>query len=202
MVLAGVESRILPERIGGGLDRLLIARRERAQGMLNAVAELAEHRLRDIERILRHEIDADALRADETHDLLDLLEQLLRRIVEEEMRLVEEEDELRLFGIADLRQLLEQFGQQPEQEGGVETRRAHELFGREHVDDAAPVAIGFHKIADIQRRLAEEIVCALLFEDEQAALDRADRRRRRRCRTWSSDAEALSATYCSRRADP
>src|SRR6478609_929027 len=103
--------------------------------MLDAVAELSEHRLRDIERILRHEINADTLRADETHDLLDCAHELLWCIVEEEMRLVEKEDQFRLFGIADLRQLLEQFGEEPEQKRRVETRRGHEFFRREHVDD-------------------------------------------------------------------
>jgi hypothetical protein len=94
------------------------------------------------------------------------------------MRFVEEKYELWLFGIAHFGQLFEQFRQEPKQEGGVETRRAHELLGGEHVDDAAAVAIGFQKIRDLQRRLAEEFVCALVFKHEQAALDRADRRRR------------------------
>ena len=60
-----------------GLDRLLVARREGAQRVLHAVAELAEHRVGNVERILRDEVDADALGADQPHDLLDLLEQRL-----------------------------------------------------------------------------------------------------------------------------
>ena len=81
-----------------------------------------EHGVGNVERVLGDEIDADALRADQAHHLLDLLEQRLGRVVEQEMRLVEEEHELRLLGIADLGQLLEQLRQQPEQEGGVEPR--------------------------------------------------------------------------------
>ena len=42
------------------------------------------------------------------------------------------------------------------------------------------------KSLDVERRLAEEIVGALLLQHQQAALDGADRDGRRRCRTWSS----------------
>jgi hypothetical protein len=46
--LLDVELGILPQRLGGGLDRLLVARRERAQRVLDAVAELAEHAVRKV----------------------------------------------------------------------------------------------------------------------------------------------------------
>ncbi len=92
--LGGVELRIGPERLRGRRDRLLVARRERAQRMLHAVAQLGEHLVRHVDRVLRHEIDADALRADQPHHLLDLVHQRLRRVVEQQMRLVEEEHEL------------------------------------------------------------------------------------------------------------
>ena len=98
----------------------------------------------------------------------------LRRIVEEKMRLVEEEHELGLVEIADLRQLLEQLRHQPEQEGGVEARIVHQLVGRQDVDDAAPVAVGAHQVLDVERRLAEELVALLVLEHEELALDRAD----------------------------
>ena len=84
--------------------------------MLNAIAELRQDGLRHVERVLRDEVDADALRADQPHDLLDRVEQRLRRVVEEKVRLVEEEDQLRLVEIAHLRQVLEQLGQHPQQE--------------------------------------------------------------------------------------
>ena len=48
-----VEVLVLPKRLRGGLHRLLIARRERAQRMLHAIAELAEHDVGNVERILR-----------------------------------------------------------------------------------------------------------------------------------------------------
>ena len=65
---------IRPQRLGRGLHRLLIARREGAQRVLHAVAELPEHRVGHVGRVLRDEVDADALRADQPHDLLDLLD--------------------------------------------------------------------------------------------------------------------------------
>ena len=96
-------------------------------------------------------------------------------MVEEEMRLVEEEYELGLLRIAHLGQLLEQLGQEPEQEGRVEARRVHELVGGKHVDIAAPIASRLHHVADIEGGLAEKMQRTLLLEHEQAALDRADR---------------------------
>ena len=89
-----------PERLGRGRNCLLVARGEGAQRMLHAVAKLAEHPVRHVDRILRHEIDADALGADQPHHLLDLVHQSLRRVIEEQMRLVEEEHELRLRQVA------------------------------------------------------------------------------------------------------
>ncbi|SVK50010.1 Uncharacterised protein [Acinetobacter baumannii] len=40
------------------------------------------------------------------------------------------------------------------------------------------VGVGFHQIVDVQHRLAEELVGALLFQRQQPALDGADRRGR------------------------
>ena len=82
-------------------------------------------------------IHADALGADEPHDLLDLVQQRLRRVGEQQVRLVEEEHELRLVRIADFGQSLVELGQQPEQQRRVELRRLHQLVGGEDVDDAA-----------------------------------------------------------------
>jgi hypothetical protein len=107
---------------GGRLDGFLVARGEGAQGVLDAVAELAEDLFRHIQRVLRDEIDADALGADQADDLLDLVGQRLRRIGKQQVGFVEEENELGLVEVAGFRQLLEQFGEQPEQEGRVERR--------------------------------------------------------------------------------
>ena len=142
--------------------------------MLHAVAELRQHLVGHVERILRDEIDADALRADQPHDLLDLVEQRLRRVVEQQMRLVEEEHELGLVRVADLGQLLEQLRQQPQQERGVEPRILHQLVGRQDIDVAAAVAVGAHEVLQGERRLAEEFLAALVLQHQQLALDGAD----------------------------
>src|SRR3546814_2576188 len=87
---------------------------ERAQRMLDAVAKLPRHLVGNVDRVLGDEIDADALRSDQPHDLLDLVEQRAGRIVEQQVRLVEEEGEHGLVGIADFGELFEQFAQQPQ----------------------------------------------------------------------------------------
>ncbi len=143
--------------------------------MLHAVAELAQHLVRHVDRVLRDEEHADALGADQAHDLLDPVEQRLRRVVEQQMRLVEEENELRLVEIADFRQLLEQLRQQPQQERRVEPRALHQLVGDQDVDGAAAVAAGTHQVLQLQRRLAEELGAALVLQHQKLALDGADR---------------------------
>jgi hypothetical protein len=160
----------------GGLHRLLIARGEGAQRMLHAVAELAQHAVGDIERVLRDEVDADTLGADQAYHLFHFFQQRGRRFVEQQVGFVEEEHQLGLVQIAGFRQLLEQFGQQPEQEGGVQARRVHQLFAGEDVDDAVGPGIGLHQVGDIQHRLTEKVFAALLLDLQQAALNGADRR--------------------------
>src|SRR3546814_16912572 len=73
--------------------------------------------------LFRSEIDADALGPDQAHHLFHLVQQGLWCILEQQMRLVEEEDQFRLVGIAHLWKRLEQLRQQPEQEGAVEPGR-------------------------------------------------------------------------------
>ena len=92
------------------------------------------------------------------------------------MRLVEEEHELRLFQVARFGQLLEQLGQEPQQERRVEPRVLHQFVGGQHIDDAAPVAVGAQEIVEHQRRFAEEFRAALVFEHQKLPLDGADRR--------------------------
>ena len=116
----GIELRVGPEGLRRRRHRLLVARREGAQRVLHAVAQLGEHLVRHVDRVLRDEIDADALGADQADHLLDLVHQRLRRVVEQQMRLVEEEHQFRLRQVAGFRQLFKQLRQHPQQEGGVE----------------------------------------------------------------------------------
>ena len=148
---------------GGRLERLGVVGRERAQRVLDAVAELAEHLAGHVVGDLRDEEDADALRADQAHRLGDRLEEGLGGAVEEQVRLVEEEDELRLVEVAGLGQLLEELGDEPHERRREEPRLV--LHGRqlEAGDDAAAVRSG----ADAGRRC------------------RAGARRRTRCRRRS-----------------
>ncbi len=98
--------------------------------MLDPVAELGEDRVGHVERVLGHEIDADPLAAHEAHDELDPLEQHLRCLVEEQVRLVEEEeDELGLVEVTDFGQMLVQLRQHPEQKGRIQARARQQLVG-------------------------------------------------------------------------
>jgi hypothetical protein len=81
--------------------------------VLHPVAELAEDVLWHVRGVLRDEVDPHPLGADQPGHLFDLVQQRLGRVVEEQMRLVEEEDQLRLVRVADLGQFLEEFAQQP-----------------------------------------------------------------------------------------
>src|SRR2546423_719622 len=81
--------------------------------VLHAVAQLCEHLIGHVDRILRHQINPDALRAYQPNDLFDLIEQRLWRIVEQQMRFIEKKHELGFWRIAGLWQLLEQLGQHP-----------------------------------------------------------------------------------------
>jgi hypothetical protein len=146
--------------------------------VLDPVPELTEHHVRDVERVLADEVDADPLRPDQTDDLLNFFLQRHRRIAKEQVRLVEKEDQLRLLDIPYLRQRLKQLRQQPEQEGRVDDRRPHQPIRRQDVDRPATVLIDPDEVGQNQSRFAKEEVPARLFECQQTPLDRADTRRR------------------------
>src|SRR5262245_10366911 len=93
------------------------------------------------------------------------------------MRFVEDEDELRLVEVADLGKVLEQLGEQPEQERRVETRLQDQLIGRENADDAASVEVRSHEVGEIERGLTEEVGSAFAIERQQRALNHSDRLR-------------------------
>ena len=98
----------------------------------------------------------------------------VRRVLEQQVRLVEEEHQLGLVEVAHLGQRLEQLGQHPQQEGGVQARRVQQLVGRQDVDHALALD-RLHEVADVEHRLAEELVAALFLDLQQPALDGADR---------------------------
>ena len=172
--LLGLEGGIGAEGPRRGADSLHLVRGVGAQGVLHTVGKLGQHIAGDIARALGDEVDAHALGADQLDHLDDLLQQRLRHIAEEEMRLVEEENHLGLVEVADLGQLLEELGEHPEQEGRVDRGTLDELLAGEDVDVAAAVYIGGHPVADVQLRLTEEHLAALLLKGEQGALNGAD----------------------------
>ena len=88
-------------------DGLLLLRRVCPQGVLDAVAELRKHLIGNIRRILRHEINADALGTDQADDLLDLFDKSRRSIGKQKVSFVKKEDELRLVEVAGLGKRLE-----------------------------------------------------------------------------------------------
>jgi hypothetical protein len=88
-----------------------------------------------------------------------------------------EEDELRPVEVTDLRQLLEQLGQQPHQEGREEdgpVLHPRQLDGADH---AAAVRGGPQHVGRLPLRLAEEDVAAELLEPDELAQDHAGGRR-------------------------
>ena len=145
--------------------------------MLHAVAQLGEDVSRQVRGALGDEIHTDALAAHQAHDELDLLQQRLGRFVEEEMRFIEEEHDLRFGQIAGFRQVLIELGKHPEKECGIKRRMLEQLDAMENVDPAAPVIGGLHPVLHFKGRLPEEQVAALILQSDQAADDGAHRLR-------------------------
>ena len=136
-----------------------------------------EHGVGHVQRILRDEEDAHAFGADEPHDLLDPVEQRLRRVGEQQMRLVEEEHELRLVGVAHLGQPLVELG-----------RAATAAASRRAVGDCISLSAARMLTTPLPPSVCSRssmlsigspmnLSRALLLERQQPALDRADRRR-------------------------
>ena len=94
------------------------------------------------------------------------------------MRFVEEENEFRLFRIANLRQSLKEFGKQPEKKRRVNFRRLlHQFLGRQDIDYSTST-LGLDEIIEVERRFTKKLVGALRFQFEQTALDRSGACRR------------------------
>lgn len=112
-------------------------RRKSAQGVLNAVSQLAENGFRHIKRVLGDKVNTHALGTDQTHYLFDLFQQGFGRVVKQQMGLVEKKYQFGFIRVAHFRQLFKKFGQHPQQEGGVELGIVIELVGNQYVDNAA-----------------------------------------------------------------
>ncbi len=146
--------------------------------MLHAVAQLAQHLIGHIGRGMGDEEDAHALGANEAGHQLDLLQEGLVRIAEQQMRLVEEEDQLGPIQVADLGQRLVQAGQQPQHEGREQDRPVLHVGQLQHVDDAGAVGRGPQEVGNVELGRTEEGVGVLLLQPDDLADHDAHRGRR------------------------
>ena len=146
--------------------------------MLNAGAQLRQHCVGDVGGQLGAEEHPDPFGANQLHGLLDLLQKGLGRVSKQQVRLIEEEHQLGLVDIADLRQIGEQISQHPHQE-----RREHHRTGGlfadfEERDDAASLVIDAEQIGRFDLGFPEERVAALGLKVDQRAQDHTGGRRR------------------------
>ena len=91
------------------------------------------------------------------------------------MRLVEEEDEAGLVGVAHLGQPLEEGREHPQQEHGIDLRALDEAGGIEQVDVATAVGRAGKPVIELQAGLAEEDVASLVLDGDERALYGAHR---------------------------
>ena len=122
---------------------------------------------------MRHKIHPHAFGAHQAHDQFNAIDKHLGRFVKQQMCLVKEKHQLGFFRVANFGQLLEKFRQHPQQKCGVETWRIHQLVGGQDIDHAFAVNC-LDEVVDIEHGLAEELVCALAFNLQQATLNSAD----------------------------
>ncbi len=142
--------------------------------MLDPVAKLAKYVLWHVGRRLRYEINANTLGPDQAGDLLHLIYEGLWRVVKQQVGLVKEEHQLGFVRITNLWQFLKQFGQQPQKESRIKARRSHQLVSRQNVHHSPPVSVTAHQVRQLQRRFAKQLRAALIFQHQQAPLDRAN----------------------------
>ena len=114
---------------------------------------------RDVRRRLRDEVDADALRPDHAAPSARRNPGTLGRLVEEQVRLVEEEDELRLVEVADL-------GSCSNSSASSHIRTVEKSFGlsctagsSRHEMIPRPSGVDAEQVRDLELRLAEELAC-------------------------------------------
>ena len=167
-----IKGRVGAEGGGCRLHGLLLLGGEGPQGVLHAIAQLAQHLRRQVEGVLGAEVEAHPLGADQPHHLLHLLQQHLWGAIEEQVGLIEDHQQLRFLRVAHLGQLLIELGEQPEHHRGVELGGEHQLVGRQDVHNSMAGGIGLEQVQHVERGLAEEAIGPLLFQGQQRPLDR------------------------------
>ena len=98
--------------------------------------------------------------------------------VEQQVRLVQEEDELRLIAVADLGKRLEELRDDPHQHCRPQSRLVPYRGQLEAGDDPAAVGRGSDEVGDVELRLAEELRATSLLEADERAEEDADGLRR------------------------
>ena len=79
--------------------------------MLEKVPKLAKDIVRNISRVLRDEINANTFGTDQAGDLFNFIHKRLWCVIKQQVGFVKEEDQFWFVRVADLWQLLKQFGQ-------------------------------------------------------------------------------------------
>ncbi len=124
---------------------------------------------------MSNEVHAHTLGADQPHDLFNPIQQRLRGVIEQQVRLIKEQHKPGLVGITNLRQLLKQLGQQPQKDTGIAERALPiQALGMQDIDHALTVLVDLEKVIQRDGRLAKQRLPALLFQTQQRALDSAD----------------------------
>jgi hypothetical protein len=125
---------------------------------------------------LGDEVDANPFGAHQTDHLFNLLQQDFGRIVKQQVSLVEEEDAGGLGGVPHLGEVLEELGQKPEDQGGIELGGIHQLLGGQDIDDSFAVGRGLEEIVEVEGWFTKEAVGALVLQAQKIALDGSDAR--------------------------
>ena len=108
-----IERRVGPKTVRHRSQGFLLFGGECAQTVLDAQAQLRQHRIRQVARRLGDEVHANPFGTDQPHHLLQTLLQGFWRIGEQQVRFIEKQRQQRFVGIAAFRQLFEQLCQQP-----------------------------------------------------------------------------------------
>ena len=138
--------------------------------MLHAISQLTQDVHRNVGGTLSHKVNTHALASDEPHHLLDFIDHCLRCVLKEHVRLIKEEDELGTFHVAHFGQGGVELRHEPQQESAVEFGAHHQFVGRQHAHYAF-AAITLQQIHDVERRLSEKLVAALVFQPQNGTLD-------------------------------
>ena len=120
-------------------------------------------------------INANTFGAHEFDHLLHLIDKALGGVFKQQMGFIEEEDEAGLVDIAGFGKGFEDFGEEPQEEGGIKLWRVHELGSIQHIHKPTPIARGSQEIMDVEGGFTKKVFGTLFIQHHQRALDGAER---------------------------